>query len=440
MDARHVPPLTDCPLGQAWAGSSVNASAFRCEGILTVGEAQIGAYYGPQGQVVVFRRSLTGDAVQRTEISPQSPDDLPWDAHRSISIGIDRDRCIHLGYGAHASTVKLLKGPPGLDISEFSPSRPDLARVTDSVTYPSFLTVGDPPRLVMLYREGLPNSGALRLRLFDEASGRWVDPPEPLLDGRGHRNCAGPYLNRPVVLDDGTVCAFLVWRLRLPPEAGADVVNSGLDLVAFRGDDLGAVETLSGMALPRPAGPMHTERVAAVPFRSDLMNQAGAAVDPHGQPAAVTWWRDPADEVPQVRLVRRRSGSWRATRVSDFATDFALSGRGTLPLPHSRPYLLFAPDGRGLVVFRSAEYGGRLMAVIVPQDAEAGDTAETVVLWPSDLGYYEPIVDPEAWQSRGRLSMFVQPCAQQRGDGAGDDLTSADCRIVEWARAAIFGR
>ncbi|RAI00090.1 hypothetical protein DLJ53_20450 [Acuticoccus sediminis] len=439
MSERYVPPAFECPLGPAWAGSSVNASAFRCEGLLTVGNKQVGAFYDPDGDVVVFRRDLATGEIARTRLPCGGPGDLPWDAHRSISLGVDGQGAIHLAYGAHASVVKLLKGEPQLALSGFTATRPGLERITHSVTYPSFVRLGDPARLALVYREGVPDGGALRVRHYDEAEGRWVDPREPLVDGRGHRNSSGPYFNRPVALDDGTVCAFLVWRLRLPDSAGDAVVNVGLDLAAFRGETLERVETLSGFALPRPAGPLHTERVAAVPFASELMNQAGAAVDPDGWPAAVTWWRHTAVGVPQIRLIYRRNGAWQISNVSAFTTDFTLSGTGTLPLPHSRPALLFAPDGRALVVFRSAEYGGRLVAVVLePDDRSFYVARETAVLCSFDLGYYEPVIDNHAWHSRGQLSMFVQSCAQRVGDDPGPDLRSAECSVIEWDRRALL--
>ena len=61
---RHAAPSTVTALGDAWASSSANVSAFRCEGLVSHGDRQVGAFYGPAGEVVVFVRDLTHDTVR----------------------------------------------------------------------------------------------------------------------------------------------------------------------------------------------------------------------------------------------------------------------------------------------------------------------------------------------------------------------------------------
>jgi len=435
---RALRPCTVVPLGEAWAGSSANVTAFRCEGLLSLGNTQLAAFYAQDGAVMLARRALPGTRVDLVRLTEGGADALPWDAHRSISLGVDATGAIHLAYGAHASALRLLRGGAGLALDGFADPEPVPTGAPSAATYPMFLRAGTSGSLMMLYREGLPDSGDLRLRRFDLAAGRWNEAAAPLLEGQIRGHASGPYLNRPVIGRDGTLFGFVVWRLRLPDAAAGRVVNAGIDLVAFRGDPTGA-ETWSGLVLPMPAGAAHLERVVAVPLGSDLMNQGGAALDPAGIPAAVTWWREPPDAPPQFRLVHRAGGLWRTSVASGFATDFTLAGSGTLPLPHSRPHLLFAPDGRALVLFRSAELGGALAVHILSPPDFGWPAGERVILCAEDLGHYEPVVDAAAWSSRARLSAFVQRCRQGQGDAPDGHADTAPCCIMEWEAAALLG-
>ncbi|MBE7210919.1 MAG: hypothetical protein INR65_07855, partial [Gluconacetobacter diazotrophicus] len=134
----------------------------------------------------------------------------------------------------------------------------------------------------------------------------------------------------------------------------------------------------------------------------------------------VSYWSQPAGRsrprpVPQYRLGwQDESGTWRDTPASAFTTPFDLDGGGTLPLPHSRPELLFDDADRAFVLWRSIETGNRLMLrVLSPPDYDIRDS-EAVVLWDHDLGFYEPVPSRDAWQRDRELVLLVQHCDQKR--------------------------
>ncbi|PZQ10766.1 MAG: hypothetical protein DI565_19500 [Ancylobacter novellus] len=427
---RSLKPRAVSDLGPAWAGSSVNTSIYRQDGVATVDGLQVGAFYDEDGRPTFFKRDALNARVELRRLEEPSE---PWDGHRSISLGIDADGRIHAAYGAHGDALRYVRGGKGLDLATIAPAE---LGPTDRPTYPMFVRHGPGNgELALFYRRGGASNGDIMLKRFDRSKERWRDGGRPLLEGTASSRPSGPYLNRLLTTADGAVHGFLAWRLKLA--AGEErVVNSGLDLVAFV-DDLRRVAAPSGFRFAPPIGAAQAERVVAVPFDGDLINQGGAELDPQGVPAAATWWRDPGEAAPQFRLVHRAADGFRAVKASAFTTPFTLAGRGTLVLPHSRPALLFSREGHAVLVYRSREIGGALAAnVLAPPDYRfVGRT----LLWDEDLGAYEPIVDHAAWREGGVLSVLLQRCAQPPRDGSGE-RTSAEARVVEWAEDEILAR
>jgi hypothetical protein len=238
-------------------------------------------------------------------------------------------------------------------------------------------------------------------------------------------------LNTPVVTPEGAVFLFVVWRLRAEATSAGAVVNIGIDALASR-DNLRTLQTLSGIKLTLPVSPVTSERVIAVPMGANLINQASAAILPNGTPAVVTYWAGD-DCVPQYRLCWPVSGTWQIARASNFTTKFKLDGRGTLPLPHSRPEIIVRSDGRALVIYRTKETGNTLNAVELAPPSYGLEKARHQILVAEDLGHYEPILDRSAWRERSEVVLYVQACQQRLDDDSMVVNASSEASIVSFA-------
>jgi putative BNR repeat neuraminidase len=410
-------------LGAAWAGNSVNCVPFRTDAVRTVGNRRYVSYFDQEGDVVVAAIDLRNGAVQKSVVPNARK---PRDAHQAISMGIDANGICHLAFGAHNSSLLLTRSRSDRLGDGFT----ELTQHHSLATYPMFLRVAG-GELILLSRRGRHFDGEILVDRLSPALD-WQSDSEPLLNGSGSPWPCGPYLNTPVVTPEGNVFLFVVWRLRPEATSAGAVVNVGIDALASR-DNFRTLQTLSGIKLTLPVSPATSERIIAVPMGANLINQASAAMLPDGMPAVVTYWAD-ADCVPQYRLCWPLGGTWQIAKASNFTTKFKLDGRGTLPLPHSRPEIVVRSDGRALVIYRTRETGNTLNAVELTPPSYSLAKARHQVLVAEDLGHYEPILDRSAWREKSEVVLYVQACKQSLDGDRMRANASSEASIVcfEW--------
>jgi hypothetical protein len=298
-----------------------------------------------------------------------------------------------------------------------------------------FVSTPSAADLILLFRDGSAASGDLRAMRFDRAAARWRDDPIAFVSGRGGNGWrAGPYLNTPAIGPAGEIVLFLVWRLEPQASSAGAVNNSGIDCLVSR-DGLHHLATAGGVDLALPVTPATAERVIAVPLGANLINQAAAAVRMDGAPMVATYWDDERG-IPQYRLGWRQGASWRVSTISQFSTRFRLDGAGTLPLPHSRPELLLDSDGSAHVIFRSREFGGRLILTSFAPPDYALANARYRILVDEDLGFYEPVLDRFGWHN-GELALHVQWCDQESGGDTKATVADAEARLMTWRRERL---
>lgn len=421
-------PTSTFELGESWAANSVNCVPFRYHALLSRGGAQYGAYYNDSGAVVVFKR--VGTHIEYKSFSAPEPSD----AHCSISLGFDERDALHVCYGGHNSQLFYLRASEPLDITTIEAAALLIDGEAVVGTYPYFLLPSAVCGLSLIYREGYAERGAVIALRWLENAKSWAPDRPSLLNGRaGMLYGAGPYLNTPVEYPNGDIGLFHVWRTAPPPPYIGEVWNSGIGYFIWQRGS-GRLCTQHGVTIERPVWRHSGEWIYSVPLRSNLINQAGAALLPNGEPAACTYWGLPGTPA-QIQLVIRQDGVWTARQLTDFKTEFTLTGAGTRPLPLSRPVMLACELGI-LVLYRSSEQGGQLRAVVLSGE-NLRDRRE-ILLWEGNLGHYEPVMDLPRWSASRILSMYIQKCTQPEGDDGVLLRSSAVASIAEWDAEQLF--
>jgi hypothetical protein len=427
LDYLYVAPDAEIALGSAWAGNSVNCVPFRMNGIVTRGARQFVAFYDAMGRACIGMRSLRRKKFGiLARLKPSIP---PHDAHRAISVECDSRGRLHVLFGAHASGFDYAWTPNPSDLRAWQRSRQLTGVREDQFTYPMFVRMID-GELVLLYRYGRWYSGELCLKRWSCDGNAWTDDELPLISGMLKPWSSGPYVNTPIRDAKGNFHLFYVWRQTPAAQRSGEVVNIGLDYARLD-RKLRTLHTSRGVKLSRPITPVNSERVFAIGMGDDLMNQGSAAIRHDNAVAAASFWRDGKTGL-QIRLALLKGTQAQVFAASDITTDAKLSGRGTLPLPISRPELLFFPDGAAIVIFRSRENGGGLVAhILEPPDYDLAGAARLLLVG-QDLGRYEPVIDRVAWTERGTLSLYVQKCAQARNGDEGRARAAAPASVLEW--------
>lgn len=408
------PGLSDhasiAPIGYGWARSSVNAVVFRQSPLVTHGDWQFAAYYDPDGQMVLARRSL-GDDEWETRVTHYRGN--VRDAHNAISLGVDGDGYLHLSWDHHGQPLNYARSiePGGLELSD---PRPQTGRMESQVTYPGFYHLPDGD-LLFLYRDGASGAGDVLLNRYRLQEQRWEAVQHPLIAGEGRRNA---YVNRLVVDADGVW--HISWTWRETPD-----VASNHDVLYARSRDGGrSWERSTGERYSLPILAADSEVAWPVPQGSELINQTSMAVDSWGRPSVATYWRAEGEEVPQFRLVWRDTDGWRMNTIGERTLAFQLSGGGTKRIPISRPQVVAGEGGVLHVVFRDEERGGGV-TVATSRSRERDDWILRDV-WTTSVGLWEPSFDPTLWHRDRRLHLLHQYV----GQGDGETLEDVEPQMV----------
>jgi hypothetical protein len=408
-------PVTFSEVGQGWAGNSVNVAVFRKNALVSDGAFQYIAWYDADGRVVLGKRRLGTDAwtLQRTAYRGSLKD-----AHNAISIMVDGAGVLHMAWDHHNNGLHYARGtaPGSLALVEAGM----VGRDEQSVSYPEFLRLPD-GGLLFLYRDGGSGRGNLVLNRYDGAGG-WRRVAENLISGEGRRNAYW----QACVDARGTIHVSWVWRET--PD-----VASNHDMAYARSRDGGASwEDADGKPYALPITAASASYAARIPQNSELINQTSMAADGAGHPYIASYWRDPASQVPQYRVLVHTGSEWRRLDLDFRRTPFSLSGMGTKAIPIARPQILVDQKGAdpgGLLVFRDAERGERVSVARVASFTHPRWTVAD--LDDAALGAWEPTYDSELWRRQGVLHLFVQPVRQVDGEGVAS-VPPSTVRVLQW--------
>lgn len=411
--AQSGPPPRFFPIAPGWARNQINTVVFRKNSLTSDGKYQYAAFYNEEGKVVLAKRRL-GTARWDTRVTQYVGDVA--DAHKSISIAVDRSSFLHVVWNQHNSRLQYCRSryPRSLELSA------EMAMIGDkenSVTYPEFhnLPHGD---LLFLYRDGSSGKGNLVINRYDAGKRKWLRVQDGLIDGEGSRSAYW----QATVDQLGTIHLSWVWR------ETSDVWTNH-DLCYAKSTDGGLTWTKSfGEKYQLPITALSAEYAIRIPEGSDLINQTSMSTDAYGQPYIATYWRTEGTTVPQLRLVYSDGRGWRMSQITHRREPFTLRGVGTRRIPLSRPQVV-VNSKHVLVVFRDAERGNRI-TIASSEDLEQSRWSLTDLL-EIDVGLWEPTYDPIVWDVRKELHLFVQKVGQGEAESL-EKLRPQMVSVLEW--------
>jgi len=386
-----------------WANNSVNTVIFRKNALATFKNIQYAAYYDEDQFVVVAKRKLNSKQweVARTKYKGDASD-----AHKSISIMVDGDGCLHIAWGQHNNSLNYVRSvAPGSLL--FGNKEPMLRLKENKVSYPEFYKLAN-GNLLFLYRDGGSGNGNLMINQYDLKTKAWTRIQDNLVDGEGKRNA---YLQTAIDIK-GTIHLSWVWR-------ESPDVASNHDLCYAKSTDGGLTwQKSDGTNYQLPITAKNAEYALKIPQNSELINQTSMFADENGNPFIATYWRDQGDAVPQYHLVYKTGTNWAVNKLNFRKTPFSLSGGGTKKIPISRPQLICWPTKNaiaGALVFRDIERGNKVSIAISKDVSKESWLCKDLTT--TSVGEWEPTFDTELWAKKKRLDLFVQKVEQVDGEG-----------------------
>lgn len=411
-------PLAD----RAFAGSSVNVVANIRSALFTHGTTQYAAFYDADGFVVLAKRELGADtwAMHRTAHRGHV-----GDAHNSISLAVDGAGFLHVAWDHHVNPLHYARAvaPGSLELA--APSAMTGAR-EERVTYPQFHLLPDGD-LLFLYRDGSSGNGSLVLNRYATATGHWSTIQSNLIDGENQRS---PYWDLAV---DAAGTLHLAWIWRESPD-----VASNHDLAYARSTDGGVTwKKTDGTAPVLPITAASAEYAARIPTNRNLMNSPMVGTDAQGHPFLCSYWSPTPGAAPQFQIVQHDGTAWRAIPGPVPSQTFSLAGAGTKHPPLSRAALLVdSTRGRPALhlVFRDDARGGRI--VLASRAGHGPGDWQLRELNSTELGGWEPSIDPVLWRRFQQVHLLVQRVTQHDGDDLTTTAQSSPIATLIWAPAA----
>lgn len=418
--AFEVVTLSRRHLGDAWAGNTINTVIFRHHGILTHLDWQITAFYVDSRTMRIVQRNLKTEVLESHDV--EGVYDLN-DAHNSISLGVDRNGHIHLCYGHHATRLRYRRSVRANDIGGWTDELPMTGTSEERVTYPTFVQPHHGFPLVLLYRDGVHDSGNARLKVYDEETESWVDRPLPILSGSQSKPwTSNAYWNHPAIGSDGSLHLSFVWRTHTLGDE--DLINNVNIGYACSFDNGVSWRTSRGHSYKLPITQVNAEVIFPNSPGSNLINQCSMALDSRNHPHIV-FYADDSGGIPQYQHLYFDGTQWRHQIISSRTQPFALRGKGTLQVPISRPEVVIDRFDNVYVITRGDHSHGRMAATLLAAPDYLWSEKNTRFILDEDLGFAEPIIDRTRWENESVLSLLLQ-----RNEQPAHDL---DCLVVNSA-------
>jgi hypothetical protein len=403
-------------VGEGWAKTSVNATIFRKNSLVSDKNYQYIAYYDSAGFVTLGKRNHNSPdwSLNTTQYKGNV-----WDAHNIISIMVDGDGYLHVSWDHHDNPLNYARSlaPGSIELGE---KEQMVGHLEDNgVTYPEFYALPD-GGMFFVYRYGASGDGNIVLNRYNLQEKKWVRIHDNLVTGEGKRNAYWQM----AVDNNGAIHLSYVWRDTW------DVATNHNMCYAKSVDGGVSWHTSYGRALDIPISYETSEVAIEIPQRSNLINQTAITTDAAGNPAIASYWTMAEHDVTQFFVIYHNGHQWSVSQASERKTPFSLAGGGTRRIPVSRPQLLtYADNGNTYfyLVYRDEEVANRIVLC-------QGKLVSDSIIWKQKVvddlyvGQWEPSFDTELWRNSSVLSLFIQKVGQ--GDG-GEKAVELEPQMVK---------
>ncbi len=400
-----------------YAQTSVNSVIFRKNALTSDTQHQYIAFYDQAKNLVVGKRRLELNDWHLKILNYKGEAE---DAHRSISIQVDGAGYLHIAWDHHNHPLKYIRSQyPG--VLDFEPTQSMVASNEQYVSYPEFYRQPN-GNLMFYYRDGGSGNGNLVINKYDINTRSWTRVHSNLLDGQGQRNaywqtCIDRY---------GHI--HLSWTWRESPD-----VSSNHDLCYAKSEDEGETWIKSDASkYPLPITLSDAEIIVRIPQKSELINQTSMTSDTKGMPYIASYWKSSRTGIPQFHLIFNSNKGWQTRSLESRTTNFTLDGMGTKSIPISRPQILSWTENKTnkvALIFRDEQRGNKV--TLAHTTAKSFKKWKIIDLIQHDLGRWEPTLDPDLWQSKSFLNLYMQKVDQIDTEGLSDsDPTPVE--ILTW--------
>lgn len=149
-------------LDSVWVANKVSFA------LHTVGNQQYAAYYDKNRMMTVAMRDVNSQTWHKKTLTNQ----LKWDSHNYVAMGIDEKGFIHVSGNMHVNPLVYFRSAKPYDINSLTEVNVMTGIEESDVTYPKFFYDGK-GQLYFSYRSGTCGNGNILINHFDAESESW---------------------------------------------------------------------------------------------------------------------------------------------------------------------------------------------------------------------------------------------------------------------------
>lgn len=234
----HNPKIVEESLiDSIWAANGVRFD------LKTVDDRQFVAYFDRNRMMTLASRYLSGAEWTKKTLDNQ----LIWDSHNSVVLGIDKAGHIHVSGNMHAQPMVYFRSQRPFDVNSMEPFHKMVGQEESRVTYPSFFNDKN-EELYYTYRIGGSGNGNIIVNHYVTERREWERYLDtPLFEGISEHENRSAYHKR---ITDGQGNFHFVWMWRWTPN-----VETCHNLCYAKTADLKHWENAAGETISLPLKP-----------------------------------------------------------------------------------------------------------------------------------------------------------------------------------------
>jgi hypothetical protein len=298
-------------IDEVWAGHPVRFCVMRA------GKDYLIGYFNKERQMCIAKYNAIDGSVPKTAL----PEELGWDSHNRISIGLDKSGFIHVSGNIHKHPLKYFRSiePGGMAFQRIDKM---IGADEDSCTYPMFFSDAQ-GELFFQYRNGKSGKGDTFINRYDDNTGKWERIlGKPLYDGEGQANA---YPTEFMLGED--VYFHVAWVWRATPACETNRTLSYAKTKNFI-NWFGA----SGKQLETPFRVGGGDVVDDVPINGGILNGSIKIGFDRDKKIVLSYHKFDEAGSTQIFNARFEDGAWKIYKTSQWDYRWALEGGGTIAL------------------------------------------------------------------------------------------------------------
>ncbi len=298
----HTPLIVkEIPIDSVWAANGVRFD------MQTVGNMQFVAYFDKNRMMTLASRKLGSDVWTKKTL----PNQLMWDSHNSVQLGIDPMGYIHVSGNMHVHPLAYFRSTKPYDISTMKAFNKMLGKDEEQVTYPKFF-YDKKGNLLFSYRSGTCGNGNILVNRYHPRKGEWeryLD--QPLFEGIEENDDRAAYHHW---VKDSKGNFHFAWIWRWTP-----MVETSHHICYATTPNMKKWKDASGQSVALPFRPNDPQvLVDATPSKGGMHNSRYKLIlTPNDEPI-IGYVKYDEKGLTQLYLARFKNGKWLSKKISDW--------------------------------------------------------------------------------------------------------------------------